>query len=315
MPFEPRPLATDIATAIALAREALYARSEEGFEPEAHLAHIEQELRSGKSQGRLWFDGGAPVGLVLWDEVGPLGLSVRLLYLAPGTSSVGAYRELLLAVGREAAPTAFLPSGLSGLSSEVERELFRSLGYAPYSRSDMAYPIARPPPELAPPAGARVRPFRPEDAEEVARVHAAAYEGTFDRYLFLEDLDPLRDAAGMVRDLCQGRWGPFLPDASMVVELDREVVAETLTVRNRNEALIADVAVAPSQGGRGFGRLALSGTLQALRGSGEAEVRLVVTEGNRRAIRLYERVGFVRRFGPIEEWYNPARVPVSPEEP
>ena len=75
-------------------------------------------------------------------------------------------------------------------------------------------------------------------------------------------------------------------------------------------ALIADVAVAPSSQGKGFGRVVLVGTVRALRERGSTAIALVVTEGNRRAVRLYERLGFVRTLGPTREWYNTRQIPV-----
>ena len=305
-------VADDLSTAVRLGRDALFANPDAGSDPAAHLPQLEAALRSGSDPGRLWRTDTGAVGLALWEPVGPIGLAVQLLYLAPTIASVDSYRRFLLALDREVAPVAFLPSRLAGLTPEVQAGMLRELAFRPYSRSDMVLPAERPTPVEDPSRGLVVRPYRPEDAEAVARVHAAAFEHHFDRYLFLEDLDPVEDARAMLRGLSAGRWGPFRPAASMVAEAPGEIIGSTLVVGTPTGALIADVAVAPAHGGRGVGRSLMLATIRALRAGAADPIRLVVTEGNPRAVRLYERLGFVRR-ATFQEWYRSTRVPVAPE--
>ena len=305
-------VADDLLAALRLGRDALFANPDAGSDPLAHLPQLEGILRRGSDSGRLWRTDTGSVGLALWEPVGPIGLAVQLLYLAPAIASVDRYRRFLLALDREVAPVAFLPSRLPGLTPEVQTAMLADLDFRPYSRSDMVLPAERPTPAEEPSPGPVVRPFRPEDAEAVARVHAAAFEHHFDRYLFLEDLDPMQDARAMLRGLNAGRWGPFRPAASMVAEERGEIIGSTLVVGTPQGALIADVAVDPAHGGRGVGRSLMVATIRALRAGSTDPIRLVVTEGNPRAVRLYERLGFVRR-ATFQEWYCSTRVPVGPE--
>jgi ribosomal protein S18 acetylase RimI-like enzyme len=302
----------DLAEPLALAREALWASPVPGEDPAEHWPGLEDRIRSGRTIGALWTREGVARGIALWSRPGPLGVAVGLLYLRAAEASTSEYRAFLEAIARTAGPLAFVSSPLSGLAPQVEEETMRGVGFAPYSRSEMTLALAGSEPARPPLPDRRVRPFRPEDAPLAARIHRRAYEGRFDRYLFLEDLDPARDAETLVGDLVRGRWGEFLADASMVVEENGVPAGTTLVVRSPRGPLIADVATDPTQVGHGVGRAALEGTLRALRERGETHVRLAVTEGNRRAIALYEKLGFARTLGPAREWYHTGRVPVSP---
>jgi GNAT superfamily N-acetyltransferase len=153
---------------------------------------------------------------------------------------------------------------------------------------------------------------RPADEPLLARLHESAYRRHLDRYLSLEDPDPVRDADRQVRDYFAGRWGELLVPGSTVVTQDNRIVAATLAVRRTAGVLIIDVMTEPSVQGKGLGRVALTGALRALRDRGEGEIVLNVTEGNERAIRLYSRLGFVRSIGPSTEWYDARRMPVDP---
>jgi ribosomal protein S18 acetylase RimI-like enzyme len=306
------PFPRDLAEPLALAQEAFWATFVPGEDPAEHWPGLEARIRDGRTTGALWMREGGALGIALWSRPGPLGVALGMLYLRPAEAWPSGYRALLAAIAASVGPVVFAPSPLSGLTPAVEEEMMRGLGFAPYGRSEMVFALAgfgvtRPlPPER------RVRPLRSQDLAVAARIHQKAYEGRFDRYLFLEDLDPTRDAESMVRDLVLGRWGEFLADASMVVEENGVPVGITLVLGTPRGPLIADVATDPAYAGRGVARSALEGTLGALCDRGEARVRLAVTEGNRRAITLYEKLGFVRNLGPAREWYHAGRIPVSP---
>jgi ribosomal protein S18 acetylase RimI-like enzyme len=306
------PFGPDLAEPLALAREALWANPVAGEDPGEHWPGLEARIRERTTIGGVWTRGSTALGIALWNPPGALGVAVGLLYLRPGEASPVEYRALLAAVARSAGPLAFVSSPLSGLSPGDEEETMRALGFAPYARSEMTYSFAGNEGPRSTPVALRVRPFRPDDVAAAAEIHERAYEGRFDRYLFLEDPDPSRDARALVTDLVRGRWGEFLADASMVVEENGRPVGSTLVVRTPRGPLVADVATEPAHAGRGVGRAALEGTLGALRARGEGLVRLAVTEGNARAVALYEKVGFVRNLGPSREWYHTARIPVSP---
>jgi ribosomal protein S18 acetylase RimI-like enzyme len=308
------PLESDLSSTLTLAREAVLARFDPGVDPHEVLPVVERQIREGHARGLLRIHEGGPVGIAVWEPAGPVGVAVRLFYLRPPFASSKGYREFLEAVGRTSGPIAFAPT-LPGLSLEEETATWRSLGYAPYSRSEMRFPAAASVPAVEPSAGIVVRAFRPQDERALVALHAAAYRHHFDRYLFAEDLDPDRNAALTIRQLLQGAYGEFLPWASMVAEQEGRIVGETIVLAPPRRALIADVAVDPTAQGKGVGRAALVGTVRALRDRGISAIALVVTEGNRRAARLYEQLGFVRTLGPTREWYNTRRIPVGPSGP
>ena len=309
MEDELAPLSSDLRASLELAREAVLA----GFDPGVDLSEIvpvvERQIREGAGHGVVRLHESRPVGLALWENAGPVGVAVRILYLRGKAASADGYRSFLAEIERMTGVIAFAPT-LPGLTLEEEATTLRSMGFARYSRSEMRFPPTASVPALEPAEGIVVRPFRPEDERSVAGVHAAAYRDHFDRYLFAEDLDADRNAELTVRHLIEGRYGEFLPWASTVVEDRGAIVAETLVLAPPKRALIADVAVAPASQGKGLGRAVLIGTVRALRERGSPAIALVVTEGNRPAVRLYERLGFVRTLGPTREWYNTRQIPV-----
>jgi ribosomal protein S18 acetylase RimI-like enzyme len=306
------PLASDVRSSLALAREAVLARFNPGVELSEQVPLVERQVRDGTAQGVLRVVDGRPVGLALWNSGSPVGLAVRYLYLRAPMASANEYWVFLEKVERAVGPVAFLPT-LAGPTPDEEAATLRSMGFAPYSRSEMRLPSTTTVPAHEAGEGTVVRSFRPADEPAVVAVHAAAYRNHFDRFLFAEDLDPERDAELTIRALIEGRYGTFLPKASMVVERRERIVGETIVLAPPGRALIADVAVDPAVQGRGFGRAAVVGTVRALRALGIASIALAVTEGNRRATELYRRLGFVRTLGPTREWYNTRRIPIGPD--
>ncbi len=305
-----RPISDDPAAAVALAREAVRSHRDPDEESAPFLSSVEGDIASGAARGVLRMHDGRAVGIALWSPPNPPGLRVEILHLEDGRGSESAYREFFREVEATAGPVAFAPGRLAGLTASDERHLMESLGFAMFARSEMRFP-----PEAETP-GARavdgLAPFAPEDEPGLRRVYREAYGERLDRYLFLLDPDPEKEALAAMREILDGRWGEFLPWASFVVRDGGRVVAATLVTRASYGPLIAHVMVDPERQGRGLGRAVLIATVRALRSHGESVIVLNVTEGNTRAIGLYERVGFVRTLGPFHGWYSTARVPVRP---
>jgi ribosomal protein S18 acetylase RimI-like enzyme len=306
------PFASDLSTSLALIEDAVRSRREPGVDPSEVVARIQEELRAGRAHAGLFRRDGRTTGLALWAPSGPLGTAVRLVYLEPTVVSKDAYAELFGAITRNAGPVAFA-SPMPGLTFEEEATVLRSFGFAPFRRSEMRFPSIAPVPSPELPKGVSVRSLRPTDEAEAARVHAAAYRDRFDRYLFLEDLDPVRDAAQVASLLFGGRFGEMLFWASALAEANGRAVGATAVIRSGGRALIADVCVDPAYGGRGVGRALVVATVRALRTRNESAIALAVTEENHRAVRLYEHVGFIRALGPTREWYNTRLIPFPPD--
>jgi len=305
------PFALDQPTSLAFAAEALRSRLAPGEDFPGLLESQTSAIRSARAMGGLVRSGGEARGIVVWERAGPLGVTVRLLYLAPPNADVAGYRDLLALTERTAGPLAFLPGPLAGISADEESEVMRERGFAPFGRSEMSFPPAAPVPQLLVPPGGDLRPVRPDDEPLLARLHEAAYRNHLDRYLSLEDLDPVRDADHGMRDYFAGRWGDLLSPGSTVLRLGGRIVAAVIAVRRATHVLIIDVMAEPALQGKGLGRTVLTAALRALRDRGEAAIVLNVTEGNERAIRLYTRLGFVRSIGPTQEWYDAGRMRVE----
>ncbi len=305
-----RPIPDDPATALQLARTAIRSRSDPESEVVPFLSAVEQEITAGSARGILRVRDGRAVGIALWSPPQPAGLTVEVLYLASGWQTPEEYRRFYSEIEERVGPVAFAPGRLAGLSELAEDQVMAGLGFSRFSRSEMRYPPDAPPPPERPAPG--LRRAEAADAPELARLHEAAYRGQLDRYLFQLDPEPHRDAEIQVREILGGRWGEWLAGASFVVSPSRPIVAATLVVRAPYGPLIADVMVDPSRQGEGLGRAVLTATVRDLRARGESVIVLNVTDGNDRAIRLYERTGFVRSLGPSHGWYSTARVPVAP---
>jgi ribosomal-protein-alanine N-acetyltransferase len=309
------PFPRDLPTSLALAADAVRVRLAPGEDLRDLLPPIESSIRSASASGGLLVSEGETRGFVLWEPAGPLGVSVRLLYLTPPNADRERYRDALDLTERAAGRIAFAPGPLAGLSDEEESEVMAERGFAPYGRSEMAFPPAASTPVVSAPAGTDVRPVRPADEPQLARLHERAYENHLDRYLSLEALDPAHDADRQVRHYFAGRWGDLLSPGSSVVTLDGRIGAATIAVRRSAHILILDVMSEPTLQGKGLGRAALASAVRALRDRGENAIVLNVTEGNERALRLYAHLGFVRTIGPSKEWYDARRMPVEIPRP
>lgn len=305
------PFALDQTTSLRMARTALEKRLVPGEKLDELLPPLESAIRSAHATGGLVRSNGETIGISVWETSGPLGVAVRLLYLAPPHGTTDTYGQLLDLVEHAAGPVAFAPGPLDGLSTDEEGSVMRARGYEGYGRSEMTLAPTTPVPVVPPPAGAHVRAVRPEDEPALARLHEAAYRDHLDRYLALEEMDPVRDAGRQVRGYFTGRWGPLLSPGSSVSIVEGGVVAAALSVERSGPPLILDVMSDPAFRGRGFAWAALTDAVRSLRARGFSAVVLNVTEGNAPAISLYRRVGFSRSIGPSFEWYRASRMAVT----
>ena len=311
MVSETVPFADDPSRAISLLREALLARGLPGESARPWRSALEEAVAGGTADGFLFCRDGSSVGLAVWDPTSPIGATVEVAYLTEGARGTDRYRALFRAIAERSGGVAFAPGGLAGLSDSEEQALMRGLGFGRFARSEMRLPPDAVLPPPGPDPARTFRTVRPTDEAALVALHRRAYDGQFDQYLFLADRDPDRDAESAVRELLGGRWGEFLPWASPIAEGEDGPSGAVIVVRAPYGPLIADVMVDPDLRGRGIGRRLLVECIRVLRDRGEAPVVLNVTEGNARAVRLYEALGFVRTIGPSYGWYSRARIPVS----
>jgi ribosomal protein S18 acetylase RimI-like enzyme len=311
--FTLTPLADDLQLALEFAREAIRARGEPEAVQAAHLAMLRERAGAAGGAGGLVRAGGVPTGAAWWDRSTVTGITVDPMSLDRAHASLEGYGALLERIEALAGPIAFVCGPLAYLPAAEEVRLFAARGFAPFSRSEMTWDPGHRGRVDGLPAPAGLRAVGPGDAAGLARLHAGAYRGRFDEYLFREDADGERDADRHVRDVLAGRWGTFLAEVSCALEVDGRLASAVLCVERRDGVLIVDVMTDPARRGEGLGRATLAGTLRALAARPRGRVYLNVTEGNRRAVGLYEGLGFVRSLGPTRDWYQTDRIPVSPD--
>lgn len=125
------------------------------------------------------------------------------------------------------------------------------------------------------------RPARAEDLEElVYAARASLWEE--------ERPDPAEGDPSGFRRWVQSR----LPRARVVAESGRPVFVAYADVRRPEGWLIQGVYTWPQSRRRGFARRGMDSVIREAFASGAAHVQLAVVEGNDRASRLYEKLGF-----------------------
>lgn len=311
------PFPVDLRASLELAEEALRARLAPGERLSELLPPMANAIRTGRANGGLLRSEGATEGIVSWDSAGPLGVALRLLHLKTPYACAERYAAALDVAARVGGPVAFAPGPLAGLTAAEESALMRGRGFAPYGRSEMALAPGTPVAASSTPPGVEVRPLRADDEASLARLHERAYQDHLDRFLALEDLDPVRDANRQLRDYFTGRYGAILSPGSSVASVDGRIVAAAIATHypSTERALVIDVMTDPLHRGTGLGRAVLSAAVRALRERGETSIVLNVTEGNLAAVRLYSRLGFARSLGPTHEWYDARRIHVAFPDP
>ncbi|MES9535983.1 MULTISPECIES: GNAT family N-acetyltransferase [unclassified Actinomadura] len=141
----------------------------------------------------------------------------------------------------------------------------------------------------APPPPPGFRPFTDGDVPALAALMWDAYRGT-------PDEADVGDVQGAVREIhltMAGEYGTFLPDGSFVADHEGRPVGAALVTLYRELPLLAFLFTAPAHAGRGLGQGLVQAVMHALAADGHDTLTLAVTRRNRRARRLYDRLGFV----------------------
>ena len=139
----------------------------------------------------------------------------------------------------------------------------------------------------------KARAPTPEDADALAALMYDAYLDTID-----DEGESLEEARGVVGQLMAGDFGPLLWTVSEVTERAGRLASATLLTTWQGHPFVAFMLTAPLHQGRGLARAGLLRAINRLAAQGQAVVRLVVTQGNEPAERLYERLGFVPEAQP-----------------
>ncbi|NDU76258.1 GNAT family N-acetyltransferase [Actinomadura sp. DSM 109109] len=140
---------------------------------------------------------------------------------------------------------------------------------------------------LPPPPG--TRPFTKADVPALAALMWDAYRGTPDE----ADVGDIQGAVREIHLTMAGEYGAFLPDASFVADDEGRPVGAALVTLYRDFPLLAFLFTAPAHAGHGLGQGLVQAVMHALAAQGHATLSLAVTRRNRRARRLYDRLGFI----------------------
>lgn len=131
------------------------------------------------------------------------------------------------------------------------------------------------------------RSLRPDDAPALAALMLDAYRGTVD-----DEGETAEETLAEVNAMLDGKYGPWLADASVVVELDGRLVAACVITLWSDIPLVAQLFTHPDYTNRGLGKSLLTRSINALYDQGYEELVLYVTEGNENAQHLYAALGF-----------------------
>jgi len=124
----------------------------------------------------------------------------------------------------------------------------------------------------------RVRPFEPDDQEEVIRLW-------HDCGLVVPQNDPVKDIARKLQ---------FQPGLFLVGEREGQIVATAMAGYDGHRGWINYLAVSPALQGSGLGRRIMEEAEARLRALGCPKINLQVRTSNTQVIAFYERIGYKR---------------------
>jgi ribosomal protein S18 acetylase RimI-like enzyme len=152
-----------------------------------------------------------------------------------------------------------------------------------------------------------LRPLRREDLAPAAQVIHASHRGSLDAALNLTYATP-DYCRGFVETLVlRAGCGRFDPEASFIAEGPGGPAGVILSSHlSRTNGHVCQVSVAPEAQARGLGEVLMTSALAAFRNQGLGTASLSVTRDNRRAYRLYQRLGFrLRKEFAAHAWVRP----------
>lgn len=135
------------------------------------------------------------------------------------------------------------------------------------------------------------RSLRPDDAPALAALMLDAYRGTVD-----DEGETAEETLAEVNAMLEGKYGPWLADASFVVELDGRLVAACVITLWSDMPLVTQLFTHPDYTNRGLGKFLLTRSINALYDQGYEALVLYVTSGNASAEHVYATLGFTFTF-------------------
>jgi len=147
-----------------------------------------------------------------------------------------------------------------------------------------------------------LRPARATDARRIAEIHVRAWQSGY------AGLMPVDYLASLSVTQSEERWRKSLEAGTAVTLCERDGVgAGWISVGASRDsdagvhvAELRALNVCPDHWGHGVGRLLCSDALRSLSEASFREITLWVVEGNARAIRCYESLGFALEPGAVQ---------------
>jgi len=137
------------------------------------------------------------------------------------------------------------------------------------------------------PANFECKPIEFADIDSLGQLMDISYRGTIDHRG--ESLDQCIQA---MRDTINGKYGPFIYQASFVMTLNDQIASAIMLTEWKGQPLVAEIMSDKKFQGKGLAKFLLARSISALVPLNWQELFLVVTEGNTAAEKLYEAVGF-----------------------
>lgn len=242
-------------------------------------------------------------GASLWVEEHGFALvrdGVLALAVAPGARERGLGTDLAMAAVAGSDVTAAWAHGDHPAAGRLAARLgFDRVRELWVLRRSASMPL----PALPHRTDVEVRGYRPEDAEALLRVNAAAFA------------DHPEQGALDADDLAARRAEPWFDPAGLLLALDSatgELLGFHWTKTHSTElGEVYVVGIAPDAQGRGLGKLLTLAGLHHLTDRGVTEIHLYVESDNSPALALYTGLGFSHRGIDTHVMY--ARPPVSPQ--
>jgi len=184
-------------------------------------------------------------------------------------------------------------------------DLFARAGFQSRARHYLVRPLSQALPAAT--GRVRLRPLGREDLGVAAEIVHRSHEGSLDAALNLTYATPAL-CRGFVETLVlRAGCGRFDPEASFIAEERGHPVGVLLASHlSSTNGHVCQVSVSPEAQGHGLGTVLVTSALNAFRSQGLATASLSVTLENRRAYRLYTRLGFrVRNEFAAHAWLRP----------
>ncbi len=273
--------------------EAQVWRERLGWDISDILHRLRRAVEHGALSGKVLQAGTRTLACAVYSIAGRLGL-ISSLVISPECSAGAAEALLQETVGAlrraEASriESPFIAIDLPWICPLFEREGFR-IYWREFRRYELC-PTHEPP---SPPANMHLEGWRRSHMREAASIMLAAYEGSVDA----EMSEQCRTQGGCELELDdilnQGICGsPMVETSATAQHRGRGIGFIIVTEIAPRQAHVAEVAVLPAYQHQGIGRLLLTHSLSQLAEQGFTTVSLFVTRLNRRALGMYETMGF-----------------------